>query len=476
MSITTGTLPGVRIVDMPDLGAVTDNSSVVGEHAGSGRFGATAFRSYSNMVTATGSTVPRSNADRWSTIANVLDYGAIGDGVANDTAAIQAAVATGKRVYMPRPSVAYRVTNGINCTTQGQVIEGDGKGVTIIAVGNDFNLGALGVFVMPGGPWVPGPQFRDFQINFAQPDTATYASLVAYPVAFYAQGIARATWHGIKINAAMKGIDLRLNGAGTSITDCELCCFDWHIYLDGEADSVTVQSCRFENDSLTANQGTVYHASSVGIITGRCDDIHVIGCLFLCFQGIHAIVGADSNTTFGNITNCDFDTYSGIKVDSANLQVSGCGFTLGTASSVAISMAQGNMSVSASWFLSNMTMTNAIITTSARVEVRLQVSGCRFDSSGTTPALNAYQNSTIVMTGCDINLQAVARGSIPAVTIDNAALLTMNGCRFSPMGGGSGAALNIVTDGTHNVCGNAFGGWAFGVGAGALHILANNNP
>ena len=228
--MSTTVFPGVRIVDMPDLGAVTDNSSVVGEHAGSGRFGATAFRSYSNMVTATGSTVPRSNADRWSTIANVLDYGAIGDGVANDTAAIQAAVATGKRVYMPRPSVAYRVTNAINCTTQGQVIEGDGKGVTIIAVGNDFNLGALGVFVMPGGPWVPGPQFRDFQINFAQPDTATYASLVAYPVAFYAQGIARATWHGIKINAAMKGIDLRLNGAGTSITDCELCCFDWHIY------------------------------------------------------------------------------------------------------------------------------------------------------------------------------------------------------------------------------------------------------
>jgi hypothetical protein len=43
MSTTIG---GVRIVDMPDLGAITDDSSVVGEHAGSGRFGATAFRSY----------------------------------------------------------------------------------------------------------------------------------------------------------------------------------------------------------------------------------------------------------------------------------------------------------------------------------------------------------------------------------------------------------------------------------------------
>jgi endosialidase-like protein len=50
MSVTTGTFPGVRIVDMPDLGAVTDASSVVGEHAGSGRFLATALRGYTAMA------------------------------------------------------------------------------------------------------------------------------------------------------------------------------------------------------------------------------------------------------------------------------------------------------------------------------------------------------------------------------------------------------------------------------------------
>lgn len=36
----------VRIADMPDLGAVTDDSSFVGEHAGSGRFSALALKSY----------------------------------------------------------------------------------------------------------------------------------------------------------------------------------------------------------------------------------------------------------------------------------------------------------------------------------------------------------------------------------------------------------------------------------------------
>jgi hypothetical protein len=45
---TTGgaVVEGVRIVDMPDLGAFTSGSSVVGELAGSGRFGATALGNY----------------------------------------------------------------------------------------------------------------------------------------------------------------------------------------------------------------------------------------------------------------------------------------------------------------------------------------------------------------------------------------------------------------------------------------------
>ena len=46
MSITNGTFPGVRIVDMPDLGTVTDTTSVVAEKAGSGRISALAFKSY----------------------------------------------------------------------------------------------------------------------------------------------------------------------------------------------------------------------------------------------------------------------------------------------------------------------------------------------------------------------------------------------------------------------------------------------
>ena len=43
---TTGTFPGIRIADMPDLGPVTDASLLVGERAGSGLFTLAALKAY----------------------------------------------------------------------------------------------------------------------------------------------------------------------------------------------------------------------------------------------------------------------------------------------------------------------------------------------------------------------------------------------------------------------------------------------
>lgn len=62
-------------------------------------------------VIAEGTDVPRMLKDRFSDVVNVKDFGARGDGVHDDTSAFEAAVATGRIVYIPTGSYSVSDTN-----------------------------------------------------------------------------------------------------------------------------------------------------------------------------------------------------------------------------------------------------------------------------------------------------------------------------------------------------------------------------
>jgi len=94
-----------------------------------------AFTSVSGAVTATGSTTSRTLANRFGDPANVKDFGAVGNGVTNDTAAIQAAINymnttySGGIVFVPAGN--YYVPGGL--TLKGGVeLVGEGRGSTTI--------------------------------------------------------------------------------------------------------------------------------------------------------------------------------------------------------------------------------------------------------------------------------------------------------------------------------------------------------
>jgi hypothetical protein len=109
----------IRIVDMPDLGAVTDVSSLVGERAGSGRFTAQAMATY--VATKSGT-------------VNVKSYGAKGDGTTDDTAAVTAAFnavqTTGGMLFFPPGR--YQLAANIPVTL------GAGATISVFGAGQDI--------------------------------------------------------------------------------------------------------------------------------------------------------------------------------------------------------------------------------------------------------------------------------------------------------------------------------------------------
>lgn len=107
---------------------------------------AIALDSTAAIFTATGTgAATRSIGGKLRDTVNVKDFGAVGDGVTNDTAAFTAAIAAGhKRILVPKGN--YLINSLISLATSGIKIIGDGKTATIIT---QAVLGT-GVFDMVG--------------------------------------------------------------------------------------------------------------------------------------------------------------------------------------------------------------------------------------------------------------------------------------------------------------------------------------
>jgi hypothetical protein len=146
---TTAAATGVTVSDVIiDGSQIVDNSIANDKLAGSITSDKLAGSITSDKlanVTSTGSTTARSISDRFSDVVNVLDFGAVGNGVADDTAAIQAAIdavsATGGGAVLFQNGT-YKVTSNILIDNDYVGIVGSSQGVTIIS---DFDGNVIDV-------------------------------------------------------------------------------------------------------------------------------------------------------------------------------------------------------------------------------------------------------------------------------------------------------------------------------------------
>ena len=104
------------------------------------------------VVKARGSTELRTLGERFADVVNVRDFGAKGDGVTDDTAAIRAAIATRKSVFFPTPETFYNVTDEIGPKWSGQKLFAESKIRGMIRnVTNDRHLAIIGDPLRPDG-------------------------------------------------------------------------------------------------------------------------------------------------------------------------------------------------------------------------------------------------------------------------------------------------------------------------------------
>lgn len=380
---------------------------------------------------------------------------------------ISQAASNGGDVYLPPGT--YYVTDNISVPS-GVRLRGAGRHKTILLAPATFNMSAVGVLSCSGTE--PGPIFEDFTIRFVQPDTNIRANLTQYPPAFYLHSIPRFAIRRVRVELAWDGIDMTGNAGGSVIEDYESSCFNTDIEIDGSFDSVKLDKLHVWPFGLTtrADLGSLYYNNlHTGIKCGRCDDFKMSNSIIFSLVTATNFYQSASGTTFGSISNCDFDDRGGLNISAGALTVTGCYFSIGKIDAVVTNISGGSVTVTGS-AISVGVLPNggtSILVTGSGTQVNwsdnLYGSGsldCTAISAGTGSRLNTNGNQFDRTTNIAYTK--------PTILYDNAAG-SCEGNTTGPKGTGAGSFVNVNGDTKVVVTGNSENGWSYSFPTGTLN-------
>lgn len=253
----------------------------------------------------------RTSLDKMRETVSVKDFGAVGDGVADDTAAIQAAIVATANKSLFLPAGTYLVSSSISIASP-MLVFGDGIGATIIKVSPLYS-GANAVVSINGTSSVT---MRDLEIDGNQPANAgTNHILVVI-------GSSLAT-----TNVVLECV--RIANAGYT-----------GIVVAGNASFVTIDKCRLESNG-TLNGG---NNNGSNIYASGADNLLVTNSLLYDSWEHGAYIDASTNVSFVEcrvLDNCRKPASSGLSYRSSygiidSCVISGSGIVGGNSGAIGI--------------------------------------------------------------------------------------------------------------------------------------------
>ena len=185
----------------------------------------------SNSSGALGGAVGKTVHQKLQETVSVMDFGAVGDGTTDDTAAIQAALNTGKYVYLPKGT--YRTTSSLNVTVSATGMYGEGQtsiiqpsflagDIFVIGDGTNpiYGLNFTNFLVWPSVVKTSGYVFNNRFVQNSRWENVFLGSLTIYAShrlydGYYFDRFGECTIAGGQIIVAQTGVKARGNADGS---------------------------------------------------------------------------------------------------------------------------------------------------------------------------------------------------------------------------------------------------------------------
>jgi Pectate lyase superfamily protein len=426
-----------------------------------------------STVISTGSTTARSLADRFADVANALDFGADATGAADSAAAITAALATGKNVWLPKGT--YHVRSQLT-VTGGQVLYGDGRGLTTITVSDDFSTTNTGVISLTGREQ-SAPEVRDLDMAFTQPASpvsrASFATLagggtnstgVKYPPAIIITSANRFKLSNLRVSTAWDGI---INAStntigGFFIRDIEMCAFNCGLSLDRCFDFGHVSGYHFWDFGCTNAQFTNVYADGNTYAARFGDNGEVDGINVVDFDSFRGRVSITSANSWMNFANLQMDGH-GATLEVSNgqwIQISNPYFTgnaTGANTNSQVTVTGGSV------FITNIHSSNASLPAVTITGGRLQIVGGYLSPQSTTGICVAQSGGDLKIAGVTFSANTGAGAwTVPVVNVTSGNTVFSNN-NFAVSAGDVGGLVLASDSVSHAVSGNDWNGWSFTV-------------